>query len=248
VKAMLFAAGLGTRLQPLTDRLPKPLVPVAGRPMIEYPLLLLRHYGVTDIIVNTHHLGAMLRDHLGDGAKLGVHITYSHETELLDTGGGLLKARPFLDGGTFVVINSDVLIDLDLQAVIERHRASRAAATLVLRKDPDADRYGAIEISRDGRVRRFLKHEAPSMASAGPLEKFMFTGVQILEPRIFDFMAGEGSRRFGTTTSTYPKMLTEDLRLEGFVFDGFWQDLGTPQRIQEAEARLASGAAQLRYI
>src|SRR5262249_5020011 len=93
VKAMLFAAGRGTRLAPLTDSVPKPLIRVAGRPMIEYPLLLLRHYGITDIVVNIHHLGAMIEDHLGDGRKLGVNISYSRETELLDTGGGLLKAR-----------------------------------------------------------------------------------------------------------------------------------------------------------
>ena len=248
MKAMLFAAGLGTRLRPLTDKLPKPLVPVAGRPMIEYPLLLLRHYGITDIVVNVHHFGAMLSDHLGDGDKLGVHITYSEETELLDTGGGLLKARPFLDGDTFVVINSDVLIDVDLRAVIDRHRTSRAAATLVLRKDPAADRYGAIEISCGGRVERFLHYEAPTLAAAGPLEKFMFTGVQILEPGIFDVMAGETSRRFGTTTSTYPKMLMRGMPLEGFVFDGLWQDLGTPERIGEAETKLAGGTVKLSYL
>jgi len=129
-----------------------------------------------------------------------------------------------------------------------RHRARRAAATLVLRKDAAADRYGAIEISAGGRIERFLKYEAPSIASAGPLEKFMFTGVQIVEPVIFDLMAEESSRRFGTTTSTYPKMLMRGLRLDGYVFDGFWQDLGTPDRIAEAEAKLAAGAAKLSYL
>jgi NDP-sugar pyrophosphorylase family protein len=248
VKAMLFAAGLGTRLRPLTDRVPKPLVPVAGRPMIDYPLLLLRHYGIRDIVVNVHHLRALLAQHLGDGAKFGLNITYSEETELLDTGGGLLKARPFLDGATFIVINSDVLIDVDLKDVIERHRARGAAASLVLRKDPEADRYGSIEISSDGRVQRFLKYEAPSIASAGALEKFMFTGVQILEPGIFEVMAAEPSRRFGTTTSTYPKMLMQGMPLDGYVFEGFWQDLGTPERIAQAEAKLASGEVKLRYL
>src|SRR4051812_6085857 len=209
MKAMLFAAGLGTRLRPLTDRLPKPLVAVAGRPMIDYPLLLLRRSGITDIVVNVHHLGHMIEDYLGDGDTLGLNISYSRETELLDTGGGLLKAKPFLDDGAFVVVNSDVLIDLDLKAVIERHRARGAVATLVLRADADADRYGAIEISQDGRVQKFLQHRAPSIASAGPLGKFMFTGVQVLEPWVFEYMAGEQSRRFGTTTSTYPKMLID---------------------------------------
>ncbi len=248
MKAMLFAAGLGTRLAPLTERLPKPLVRVAGRPMIDYPLLLLRHYGITDIVVNIHHLGNMIEEYLGDGRELGLKISYSRETELLDTGGGLLKARPFLEGGTFLVVNSDVLIALDLNAVVERHRLTGAAATLVLRADPEADRYGAVELSRDGRVQKFLHHAAPASGSAGPLEKFMFTGVQVLEPRIFGYMEGEPSRRFGTTTATYPKMLRSGENLQGFVFEGFWHDLGTPESIRRAEAKLASGGVRLGYL
>jgi NDP-sugar pyrophosphorylase family protein len=209
MKAMVFAAGHGTRLRPLTDRVPKALVPVAGRPMIEFPLLPLRHYGITEIIVNVHHLGEQIEEHLGDGRKLGLRITYSREKELLDTGGGLLQAKPFLDDGTFVVVNTDVLIDLPLAAAIARHRKTRAAATLVLRADARADDFGAIEISADGRIQRFLTHHAPSSGAAGPLDKSMFTGVQILEPRIFDYMTGESSAVFGTTKATYPKMLSE---------------------------------------
>src|ERR687896_2447880 len=110
MKAMVLAAGQGTRLRPLTDTQPKALVPVGGRPMIEYCLLLLRHYGIRDIVINLHHLGGQIESHLGNGAQLGLQITYSREPELLDTGGGLLKAKPFLQDGTFVLINTDVLI------------------------------------------------------------------------------------------------------------------------------------------
>src|SRR5258706_13570694 len=247
MKAMVFAAGQGTRLRPLTDNLPKVLVPVAGRPMIEYSLLLLRHYGIDEVVVNLHHLGEKIESHLQDGSRLGLRITYSREKELLDTGGGLLQARPLLDGAPFIVINGDVVIDLDLQAVIDRHGEDGAAATLVLRPDADADRYGAIEISADRRVRKFLNHEAPSDA-AGPLAKLMFTGVQVLSPEIFDYLAREDSPRFGTTRDTYPKMLVGGERLYGFPFEGFWQDLGTPERIKAAEAKLAAGEARLGYL
>src|SRR5712691_5115903 len=139
MKAMVFAAGYGTRLRPLTDRLPKAMIPVAGRPMIEYPLRLLRHYGITEIIINLHHLGEKIEEHLEDGSKLGLRITYSRERELLDTGGGLLKARPFFQDGAFAIVNSDVIIDLRLQAAIDQHRKHRAAATLILRPDVQAD-------------------------------------------------------------------------------------------------------------
>ncbi|MGH7770592.1 MAG: nucleotidyltransferase family protein [Candidatus Binatia bacterium] len=248
MKAMVFAAGHGTRLRPLTDKIPKALVPLAGRPMIEYPLLLLRHYGITEIVINVHHLGEQIEARLGDGKKLGLRITYSKERELLDTGGGLLQAKSFLDDGTFVVVNTDVLIDLPLRDAIDQHRKSRAAATLVLRPDARADDFGAIEISADRKIQRFLSHRAPSIGAAGALRKSMFTGVQILEPKIFDYMTGESSTVFGTTKVTYPKMLTGGESLYGFLFEGFWQDLGNAERIKEAEAKLANGTVKLHYL
>lgn len=248
MKGMVFAAGRGERLRPLTERIPKALVPVAGRPMIEYPLLLLRHYGIREIIINLHHLGEQIEAYLGDGKKFGVEIIYSKEPELLDTGGGLLKAKPFLERGTFIVINTDVMIDLPLAELIAFHTRTRATATLVLRPDAEADRFGSMEIDSEGRIYRFLNARRQTGASE-PGRKLMFTGVQILEPRIFDYMRGEnGSHKFGTTKDTYPQMLLEGERLYGFCFDGLWQDLGTPQRIKEIEEGLAQGRARLHYL
>jgi NDP-sugar pyrophosphorylase family protein len=248
MRAMVFAAGYGTRLGPATDKLPKALIPVAGRPMIEYPLLLLKHYGIDEIIVNLHHLGEKIEAYLQDGAKLGLKVSYSREKELLDTGGGLLQAKAFLRDGPFVVVNSDVLIDLPLAEAIEAHRRTNATATLVLRQDTEADRYGAIQISADRRVQRFLSHERPGIGAAGPLAKYMFTGVQVLDPKIFDFMAEEAASPFGITKVTYPKMVREGAALYGFPFGGFWQDLGTPERIKAAEEKLASGEVKLHYL
>ena len=249
MKAMVFAAGYGTRLHPATDRLPKALIPVAGRPMIEYPLLLLKDCGIDEIIVNLHHLGEKIEAYLQNGAKLGVKISYSREKELLDTGGGLLRAKSFLRDGPFVVINSDVLIDLSLREAIEAHRSTNATATLVLRQDADADSYGAIQISADRRVQRFLSHERPGIGAAGPLAKYMFTGVQVLDPKIFDFMAEESAGSpFGITRVTYPKLVREGAALYGFPFGGFWQDLGTPERIGEAEEMLKRGKVKLHFL
>jgi mannose-1-phosphate guanylyltransferase len=248
MRAMVFAAGQGTRLRPLTDKLPKALVPVAGRPMIEYPLLLLKHYGIKEIIINLHHLGEKIAEYVQDGKKLGLQISYSKEEELLDTGGGLFKARTFLQGGTFVVINSDVIIDVRLQEALHQHQRHSATATLILRPDAQADRYGPIETSADSKIQRFLGHKAPSRGADGPLRKLMFTGVQILEPRVFDYMAGEDNSKFSTTKATYPKMLTQGERLYGFPFEGFWQDLGTPERIKETEEKLSRGEIRLHYL
>jgi NDP-sugar pyrophosphorylase family protein len=248
MKAMVFAAGQGLRLRPLTDRVPKALVPVAGRPMIEYPLLLLRHYGIRDIIINLHHLGEQIETYLGDGKKFGVQITYSKEPELLDTGGGLLKAKPFLEDETFIVVNTDVIIDLSLADLVAFHRSKKSTATLVLRPDADADRFGSMEIDSDGRIYRFLNAKRPTSPSL-PGRKLMFTGVQILEPRIFDYMqSAPRPRKFGTTKDTYPQMLMEGEPLYGYCFDGLWQDLGTPERIEHVEQCLAQGRARLHYI
>jgi NDP-sugar pyrophosphorylase family protein len=248
MRAMVFAAGYGERLRPMTHGVPKALVTVAGRPTIEYPLLLLRHYGIREIIINLHHLGEQIEAHLRDGRDWGLQITYSREEELLDTGGGLLKARSFLQDGTFVVINSDVMIDLRLPDLIEQHRSRKAIGTLVLRQDPEADRYGPIETSKDLRIQRFLDHKSPLCASAGPLTKFMFTGVQVLEPRIFDFMEAERSAKFGITRATYPRVLAGGENLCGFAFNGYWQDLGTAERINEAEEKLKRGEVKLHYL
>ncbi|HUK42062.1 MAG TPA: NDP-sugar synthase [Candidatus Acidoferrales bacterium] len=247
MKAMVFAAGQGLRLGALTTTTPKALVPVAGRPMIEYPLRLLRHYGISEIIVNLHHLGEQIKNYLGDGSRLGLRIIYSKEAELLDTGGGLLKAKPFLQDGTFIVINTDVLIDLPLDKLTTFHHQNQAAATLVLRPDELADQYGSIEIDPDGRIFRFLETQKPGPPPVSAT-KLMFTGVQILEPRIFDYMNTEGLQKFGTTKHTYPKMLREGEKLYGFFFDGLWQDLGTVDRIRKAEEALARGQARLRYL
>ncbi|HJU62324.1 MAG TPA: NDP-sugar synthase [Candidatus Binatia bacterium] len=248
MKAMVLAAGQGTRLLPLTEQLPKALIPVAGRPMIEYSLLLLRYYGIRDIIINLHHLGDQIESYLGDGKGLGLQITYSEEPELLDTGGGLLKAKPFLQDGSFIVINTDVLIDLSLSKLVAFHEAKGAAATLVLRPDPLADQYGSMEIDREGRIRRFLQTRI-SLPDLYPTTKLMFTGVQVLEPKVFDSMEPDSAvRKFSTTRDTYPRMLRHQERLYGFRFDGFWQDLGTVSRIRNAEENLTSGRAKLHYL
>ncbi len=243
---MVLAAGQGARLRPLTHRMPKALVPVAGRPMIEYPLLLLRHYGIREIMINLHHFGEQIENKLGTGEQLGLKISYSEEPELLDTGGGLLKAKSFLHNETFIVINTDALIDLDLAAAIAFHKHKDTAVTLILRPDPEADRYGSIEIDSNTQICRFLTTHAPSPPS-GPIRKLMFSGVQILERRIFDYMAGM-PQKFSTTRETYPKMLAAGERLYGFYFEGFWQDLGTAARIKQAEEKLARGEARLHYL
>jgi len=241
--AMILAAGFGTRLRPLTNTVPKALVPVAGRPLIEYGLLLLKAHGITEVIINLHHLGEKIRAALGDGSIYGLHITYSPEDPILETGGGIKNAQPFLDGETFVVLNCDTIVDLDLGALRAFHLQQRAAATLVLRPDPEAARYGILETDASRQIRRFLGQPA---AVSEPLSPYMFTGVQMLEPRVFAFTPEE--RPFSTTRETYPQMLRAGEPLYGFIYTGSWMVVDDAAGIARATQTIVSGQVRLSYL
>jgi len=234
LRAMILAAGRGERLRPLTDDKPKPMVRVAGRCLIDYAIDTCCKAGITDIIVNLHHFGEQIRDHLGDGGDRGVHVFYSEEQTLQGSGGGIRDARDLLGNATFVTLNSDTIIDIDLGPVLAAHRRTGATATLVLRKDPEMEKFGLIQLNGDNRIDAFLN--TMREGAAGQLEPYMYTGVQVLEPEVFAYMPDSGP--FSITEITYPKMLRAGLPLFGFPFDGPWITVGTPAELKIAETRL----------
>jgi NDP-sugar pyrophosphorylase family protein len=233
---MILAAGMGNRLRPLTDRMPKPLIDVGGHPLIAYTLALVRAAGIREVVINLHHLGAQLRDALGDGRRYGVSLRYSEEDPILDTGGGIKRAEPLLGGGRFVVLNSDTICDIDLRDVIAWHAAQGAVATMVLRPDREAaTRYGVIEIDRGARIRRFLGQPRDV---AEPLTPLMFAGIHVFEPEVFAFME-EG--RFGIVAQTYPRLIAADRPLYGYRFEGYWRVLDTHAGLAEGRWELSTG-------
>jgi NDP-sugar pyrophosphorylase family protein len=240
---MVLAAGLGTRLRPITDRTPKALVEVGGRPMIEYALRMLAHAGVEDVVVNLHHFGDAIRERFGSGERLGVRLHYSPEDPILDTGGGIARARSFLEGAAFAVVNCDALIDVDLAAAAGVHADRSALATLVVREDPDAERWGPVDVDREGRVRRFLG--VPSDV-AERVERRMFSGVHVLSPEIFDVMPASGV--FSITRDVYRPAVVAGARLFAVTHRGYWRDLGTPASVTEATRDLAIGRFRPRYL
>jgi NDP-sugar pyrophosphorylase family protein len=235
MRAMVLAAGLGTRLRPLTIDRPKPLVEVAGRPLIAYNLLLLRRYGILDVVINLHHQGEALRAALGDGSRFGVRILYSPEEPLLDTGGAIKNAEALLAEDDFLVLNGDTIIDLPLDRLIAAHRKRAATATLVLRQDPEQARYGVIEIDAEERIRRFLGR--PETVAA-PLTAYMFAGIHVLSPRVFRYMPELGA--FSITRETYPAMLMADEPLYGLPFAGFWCVIDTAEDLARAVEQIAT--------
>ena len=232
---MILAAGFGSRLRPLTDRTPKPLITVGGHPLIAYPLALLRAAGIREVVINLHHLGAQIRAALGDGSTYGVAITYSEEDPILDTGGAVRRVQPFLGGDRFVVLNSDTIADLDLQALLAAHHAAGALATMVLRPDREAARFGLIEVDAENRIRRFLGQPAHVDV---PLTPLMFGGVHVFEPDVFQYMS-DGC--FGITRQTYPAMLAAGCRLAGYRFNGYWRVLDTHAGLAEGRWEMERG-------
>jgi NDP-sugar pyrophosphorylase family protein len=236
---MILAAGFGTRLRPLTDTLPKPLLPIAGRPLIVWNLLLLRRHGIMDVIINLHHLGHLIEQALGDGSQFGMTLTYSRESAILGTGGGLKQAEPFFGGEAFLVVNGDTLFELDVAGMVSAHRRSRALATLAVRADPDPDRWGAVEL--DG-TRRVVRIAGRGKNPEGPTEKRMFAGVHLMHPRL---LASVPAGRESSIIDAYVGAIQAGDPVAGFELRGYWSDVGTPERYEEAKRDAEAGTINL---
>lgn len=231
---MVLAAGRGTRLAPLTDHLPKPLAPVAGRPMIAHVLEFLRSGGIDEVVINLHHLGHLIEEAVGDGHRFGLRVRYSRENPIRDTGGGLKQAEPLLGGEPFVVVNADSLLELPLRDLIAYHERRRPLVTLVVRPDPEATKYGLVELDAENRVRRIAGE--PAEAPADGLRGFMFPGIHILEPAVFSWMDADGA--FSITRVTYPRLLRGGCLIVGYPTTARWVTIDTPDTLAAADREL----------
>lgn len=231
MKVMILAAGLGTRLQPLTHTCPKPLVPLMLEPMLGRLLAQLRQYHVQEVVINLHHQAEQIRQWIGDGRQWGferVHLSY--EPEILGTAGAIKKMEAVLCDAPFWVINADVLTDVDLAAVWQWHCQRRARVTMVLRPDPDAHRYGPVVVNGEGRVCHI--NGAPEATAHLTGEAMMFTGLQVISPDIFADIPP--AQYVSTTMGTYPMLIAQGAAVYGYRHDGYWMDIGVPERYRQA--------------
>lgn len=233
-RAMVLAAGFGTRLRPLTLTTPKPLLPVADKPFLEHVLALLHAGGIRDVVVNLHHLGDQIERHVGDGSRFGLRVRYSPEATILDTGGGIKQAEPLLAGEPFVVVNGDSLLEVSLPEIADAHRRSGAIATMALRADPDAARYGLVEIDADARVRRIVG--LPAGTRADGLRGYMFPGLHVMDPAIFRHMTAGAA--FSIVRATYASLLAQGLPIHGHVTAARWINIDTPAALDAADREL----------
>ncbi|MEP6624200.1 MAG: sugar phosphate nucleotidyltransferase [Acidimicrobiia bacterium] len=220
MKAVIMAGGEGTRLRPLTSNQPKPMMPIANRPMMEHIVRLLSDHGITEIVVTVAFLANQIRTYFGDGSELGVEMRYATEETPLGTAGSVRNAADELDD-TFLVISGDVLTDVDLTGLIKAHRASGALGTIALKRVTDPVEFGIVITGEDGRVERFL--EKPTWGQV--FSDTINTGIYVLEPRIFDYIAMDENVDF--SSDVFPAALAKGEQLYGHVIEGYWEDVGT---------------------
>lgn len=219
IKGIIMSGGLGTRLRPLTCHLPKPMVPIFNKPVMEYAIDLLKKHGIEDIGVTLHYLPSMIMDYFGEGKNLGVNIKYYIEDKPLGTGGSVKNAHEFLDS-TFVVISGDGFTNIDLTKAYEFHIEKGAKATLVLKREPVPLEYGVVITDERGKIIRFL--EKPSWGEV--FSDTINTGIYILEPEVLDYYKiGEN---FDFSKDLFPRLLKDNIPIYGYISEDYWCDIG----------------------
>jgi mannose-1-phosphate guanylyltransferase len=244
MKAMVLAAGLGTRLRPLTDDRPKALVEVGGRTLLEITLARLRAFGIHDVIVNVHHFADKVISFLAEHKNFGMHIEVSREDVLLDTGGGLKKAGWFfLDSNSamepFILHNVDVVSTIDLQRMVQFHLDSQALATLAVQRR-DSSRQLLFDEHLQLCGRRAGREAKPEIVRAAPkTDALAFSGIHVISPRMLTLMKEEG---VFSIIDTYLRLTGSGEKIIAFRADDYyWRDLGKPADLQQAARDLEQG-------
>lgn len=222
MKAVILVGGPGTRLQPLTDTLPKSMVPVLTVPVMEHTLAYLRRFGIIDIILTLNYLPDAIKDSLGDGSRCGVHLTYCFEEEPLGTAGAVKNTAEFLDDNPFLVLNGDIFTDLDISKMFMFHREHGAAATISLNWVDDPSAFGVVEMNNDNRVQAFIEKPPKEEATSN----WINAGTYILEPRVLGYIPENQHYMF--ERGLYPSLLEQNEPVFGFRHEGYWLDMGTP--------------------
>ncbi len=239
MKAMVLAAGVGSRLEPLTTQVPKPIVPVANTPVMEHLIKLLAKHGFNDICANLHYMPEKLTEYFGDGSKFGVKLTFHTEEKLSGDAGGVRACREYLQDDTFIVIMGDLITDTDLGKVIKEHKSKKALASIAIKEMDDVTRFGVVVTDENGFITGF--QEKPSNEEA--LSKFISTGIYVLEPEIFDHIPATGDYGFGR--QLFPTLVAKNLPVLGVKIEGYWSDVGCVEQLREANFDALSGKVKV---
>jgi mannose-1-phosphate guanylyltransferase len=250
MRAMVLAAGLGTRLRPITYAMPKPMVPVLNRPVMEHILRLLARHGFTETIANLHWFPELIEAHFGDGTELGVELTYSPEEQLLGTSGGVHNAAGFL-GDSFLIISGDALSDIDLTAMREFHESHDGIATLATKRVEDTSQFGVAITGSDGRIQGF--QEKPDPAEA--LSDLANCGIYMFRSEIFDFFPAPGTSKAAGpgdppgfadwAMDVFPRLLDGDVPFYSHEIDAYWNDIGNLEELRQGTLDGLDGTVEI---
>jgi NDP-sugar pyrophosphorylase family protein len=237
MRSLILAGGKGTRLRPLTVYTPKPIVPVANRPLLLYQIDLLRNAGITDVTLSLSYQPDKIEQVIGNGSDEGVNLRYITEPNPLGTGGAYKYAADTSDEPT-IVFNGDILTDIDLSGMIAFHKERNAQATIALAPVDDPARYGVAKTDSESRILNFV--EKPSAEQLGELTNTINAGIYILEPSILELIASDTNRSF--EYHVFPEILEKGLPFYGYVMkDNYWLDIGTPESYLRAHLDLIAG-------
>jgi mannose-1-phosphate guanylyltransferase len=247
MRAMILAAGLGTRLRPITYAMPKPMVPVLNRPVMEHTVRLLARHGFGEAIANLHWFPELIEGHFGDGSELGIELSYSREERLLGTAGGVRNAASFL-GDSFLVVAGDALTDLDFNAMREFHESHGGVATLATKRVRDTSEFGVVIAGADGRVQGF--QEKPDQAEA--LSDLANTCIYMFSSEVFDFFPEPGTSKAAGADDppgfvdwamdVFPALLEADVPFYSHEVEAYWNDIGNLDELRQGNLDALHGA------
>jgi len=247
---MILAAGLGTRLRPITYGMPKPMVPVLNRPVMEHIARLLARHGFREAIANLHWFPELIEAHSGDGSRFGIDLTYSREEKLLGTSGGVRNAAGFL-GDSFLVISGDALTDIDLAAMRDFHESHDGIATLATKRVSDTSQFGVAITGSDGRIQGFQEKPDPSEA----LSDLANCGIYMFRSEVFDFFPEPGTSKAAGpddppgfadwAMDVFPALLEADVPFYSHEIDAYWNDIGNLDELRGGNLDALHGAVEV---
>ncbi len=228
MKAVILAGGKGTRLLPLTQKLPKPLVPLLNKPVMEYSIELLKKHGITEIIITLQYLSDKIRNYFGDGSQWGVQITYLQENIPLGTAGSVKNAEHLLDE-PFLVISGDALTDFNLMAGVDYHTQKHALFTIFMKEVKKPNKFGIIETDKEGHIRRFVEKPLKEQE----FSKVVNTGIYVVDPFVLCMM--EKGKEYDFSKDIFPKLIKNGMSLYGYHANGYWKDIGSHEDYRQAQ-------------
>ncbi len=241
-KAMIMAAGAGTRLNPLTIKVPKPMVPVVNIPILEFILKHLQKFGINDVIANTHYIADSIQNVYGGENRLNINFQYVYEPELTGTAGGVKKTEFFFaPGKTFIVISGDALTDVNIEKLYEQHKKSGAMATMALKEIPISEvaNFGVVVLNSNSRVVGFQEKPRPEEAKSNLVN----TGIYIFETDIFKYIPA--NQFYDFAKNVFPAIIANNESLYAYVIDDYWNDIGTIKQYKYSSLDVLNGKVKL---